>query len=138
MDWGPKSPKQWICREWVGKMGSNESDKHKNRFRWQEDVNGQVYNEENHPRQSLRRSFLYISFRFNYKVSSWCYSNFLFFSPSSSLVTSSSFYTSFSFHPCPPRACQMAGVDTCPISIFHKSCVVTVRLITTVQVSPPY
>ena len=58
MDWDPKSSKQWICKEWVGKLGSNESNKHKSRFRWQEDVNGQVYNEENHHRQSLRRSIL--------------------------------------------------------------------------------
>ena len=58
MDWNPKSPKQWICREWVGKLGSNELDKYKSRFRWQEDVNGQVYSEENRIQQSPRRSVL--------------------------------------------------------------------------------
>jgi len=21
MDLGPKNPKQWICREWIGKLG---------------------------------------------------------------------------------------------------------------------
>ena len=63
MDWGSKSPKQWICREWVGKLGSNESDNHKSRFSWQEDVDGQVYNEENHPRQSLRWSVLIYFFQ---------------------------------------------------------------------------
>ena len=30
-------------------------------------------------------------------------------------------FSLFSFHLCSPRACQMAGVDTCPISTFHKS-----------------
>ena len=58
MDLGPKSPKQWICRKWVGKLGSNESDKHKSRFRWQEDVNRQVFDEVNRPQQSPRRSIL--------------------------------------------------------------------------------
>ena len=46
MDLGSKSPKQWICREWVRKLGSNESDEHLNRFRWQEGVNKQGNDEE--------------------------------------------------------------------------------------------
>ena len=50
MDWGPKGPKQWICKKWIGKLGSNELDKHKSKFRWREDVNGHVYNEEKCPR----------------------------------------------------------------------------------------
>ena len=36
MDLGPKGPKQWISREWVGKLGLNESDNKQNRLRWQE------------------------------------------------------------------------------------------------------
>ena len=71
MDWGPKSLKQWICREWDGKLCSNELDKHKSRFRSQEDVNGQVYNEENRPQQSSRRSVLIYFFQV------WLQSQFL-------------------------------------------------------------
>ena len=58
MNIGPKSPKQLICRERVRKLGSNELDKLENRFKGQEDVNEQVYNEENRHRQSPRRSIL--------------------------------------------------------------------------------
>ena len=50
-----------------------------------------------------------------------CYSLFLSISRSPSLLASFLFYTLFSLHLCPPRACQMAGVDTCLISPFHKS-----------------
>ena len=35
MNLGPKSPTQRICREWVGKLGFNESDNKYNGFRWQ-------------------------------------------------------------------------------------------------------
>ena len=58
MNLGLKSPKQWICREWVEKLGSNKSDKYNSRFRWQEDVNKQGYDEEDHPRQGLKRIVL--------------------------------------------------------------------------------
>ena len=36
MNLDPKSPIQWICREWVEKMGFNESDNKWSGFRWQE------------------------------------------------------------------------------------------------------
>ena len=36
MNLDPKSPIQWICREWVGKLGFNESDNKQSGFRWQE------------------------------------------------------------------------------------------------------
>ena len=29
MDLGPQNPKQWICREWVGKLGFSELDNNK-------------------------------------------------------------------------------------------------------------
>ena len=58
MDLGPTSPKQWICRWWVGKLDSNELDEHNNRFRWQEGVNRQGYDEENRPWQGSRRIVL--------------------------------------------------------------------------------
>ena len=50
-----------------------------------------------------------------------CYSVFLLISWSLSLIASFSFYTLFSFHLYFPRADQIVGVDTCPISIFLKS-----------------
>ena len=58
MDLGPTSPKQWICRGLVGKLGFNESDEHNSRFRWQEGVNRQGYDEENRLWQGLRRIVL--------------------------------------------------------------------------------
>ena len=36
MNLGPKSTIQWICREWVGKLGFNESDNKQSGSRWQE------------------------------------------------------------------------------------------------------
>ena len=36
MNLDPKSPIQWICREWVGKLDFNESDNKQSGFRWQE------------------------------------------------------------------------------------------------------
>ena len=50
-----------------------------------------------------------------------CYSVSFLISQSPSLITSFFFYTLFPFHFCPPRAGQMVGIDTCPISIFLKS-----------------
>ena len=58
MDLGPKSLKQWIYREWVGKLGFNESDRYLGRFGWQENVSKKVYAEENRPQQSPRRFVL--------------------------------------------------------------------------------
>ena len=42
MDLGPKGPIQWICREWVRKLGFNESIHKWSGFKSQEYVNGQV------------------------------------------------------------------------------------------------
>ena len=65
--------------------------------------------------------FLYISFRFDYKVISYCYSVFLLVSQSHFPIASLFFYTLFPFHLYPPRAGQTVGIDTCPISTFPKS-----------------
>ena len=65
--------------------------------------------------------FLYIILKFDYKFSSrllQCFSlNFSI--PSFSAL--SFFYTFFPFHLFTPHACQIVGVDTCPISTSHKS-----------------
>ena len=72
-------------------------------------------------KSSSEGPFLYISFRFAYKVSSYCYSVFLLISRSPSPIASSFLYTLFPFHLFPPHACQIVGIDTCPISPSHKS-----------------
>ena len=63
MGWDLKNPKQWICKEWVEKLGSNKSNRHKSKFRWQEDINGHVYNEEKCHRQRPKRSVLIYFFQ---------------------------------------------------------------------------
>ena len=134
MDWGPKSLKQWICREWVGKLGFNELDKHKSRFKWQEDINGQVYNEENRHRQNPRRSVLIYIFFFSDLITKSILDttvvfSFLFWSPC--LIAPFFFYTVFPFHFHLPRACVLS---TLPISRH----VLAIRLKSTVHVSLPH
>ena len=50
-----------------------------------------------------------------------CYNVSLVIFSIPSLFASFIFYTLLCFHLCPPRACQMAGIDAYPISHFHKS-----------------
>ena len=121
MDLGPKSPKQWICREWVRKLGSNESDKHNNGFRWQEDVINTVMMKTTVLDKVRGELFLYIILKLDYKFGSrllqYFSLNFLIPHPMASFF----FYTVHPFHLHLPRACQTICVDTCPISISHKS-----------------
>ena len=42
MDLGPMSQIQWICREWVGKLGYNEFGNNYNGSKWQLSKSGQV------------------------------------------------------------------------------------------------
>ena len=65
--------------------------------------------------------FLYISLEVSYKYSSNCYSVSFSILQSLCLRVSLLFYTIFPFHLYPPRADQIIGVDSCPISIFLKS-----------------
>ena len=105
-DLGPKSPIQWICREWVKKLDSNKLDNDCSGSKWQENKNKLVLSRENHPQLNLRRLFLvYISFKFDYKSSSCFYSVFLsiFRSPSFR-----GFFHSYTilFLPSPPSTCR--------------------------------
>ena len=43
MDSGPTNPIQWICKELVGKLGFNESDKKQSGFSWQENEDRPIY-----------------------------------------------------------------------------------------------
>ena len=45
-DLGSKSPIQWICREWVGKLGSNELGNKYSRSKWQESKDKLVLSKE--------------------------------------------------------------------------------------------
>ena len=45
MNSDPKSPIQWICKEWVGKLGINESDNKQSGFGWQENEDRPVYSQ---------------------------------------------------------------------------------------------
>ena len=64
--------------------------------------------------------FLYISLEVSYKYSSNCYSVSFSILRSLCLRVSLLFYTIFPFYLYPPRADQIIGVDSCPISIFLK------------------
>ena len=65
--------------------------------------------------------FLYILLEIGYKYSFDCYSISLSILQSLSLRISLLFYTISPFHLYPPRADQIAGVGSCPISTFLKS-----------------
>ena len=74
-DLGPKNPMQWICREWIRKLGFNELDNNYSWPRWQECKDKLILLKENHPRHNPRRSVLvYIFFDFDYKSNSCFYS----------------------------------------------------------------
>ena len=65
--------------------------------------------------------FLYIILKFGYKFSSRMLQCFFLFFSIPILVPSPSFYTVSPFDPYLPHACQMVGVNTCPISTSYKS-----------------
>ena len=106
-DLGPKSPIQWICREWVRKLGSNELNKNYGWLRWQESKDKLVLSKENRPRHYPRRSVLvYISFEFGYKSCYCFYSVFLLILWFPLLKVFFLFYTVFLLSS-PPFACRL-------------------------------
>ena len=135
-DFSPKSPIQWIYREWVKKLGSNELDNNYGGSRWLESKDKQVLFKENHHRHNPRKSVLiYISLEFDYKSSSCCYSIFLLIFRSPFSVYYFPFILSSFFHLHPPRVDQVVDFHSYPISTLLKSLGVAVRLKITVQVS---
>ena len=138
-DLGLKSLIQWICWEWVRKLGSNELDNNYSWPRWQESKDKLVLSKENHPWHNPRRSILvYIFFEFDYKSSFCSYSFFLSILQSFSLRVFPFFYTIFFFYLHPLRVDQATGVDPYPINTFLKSLKVVVGLKIIVQVSLPH
>ena len=122
MNLGPKSLIQLICREWVGKLGFNESNNKQNGSKWQENEDKLVKSKENHPRHSPRRVVLIYFSQVWLQVQSFdCYSVFLLISRSFTLKVSRPFYTTFPFHLHLPRVDQIVGIHPCPISTFLKS-----------------
>ena len=49
---------QWICREWVGKLGYNELGKNYNGSRWQESKSGLILSKENYSQHNPKKSVL--------------------------------------------------------------------------------
>ena len=126
-DLGPKSPIQWICREWVRKLSSNELNNNYSGPRWQESQDKVVLSKENRSRHNLRRSVIvYISFEFDYKSSSCGYSVFPLISQYLLLKVFFLFYTVFllSSPPstCRPRfLCRSMSYQHLPY-VFESSC----------------
>ena len=103
---GPKSAIQWICREWVRKLGSNELDNNYCGSRWQEKKDKLVLSKEDcHQLNPKRLVLVYISFEFDYKSNSCCYSVFLSIFRSPSLRVFFLFYTIFLLSS-PPSKCR--------------------------------
>ena len=142
MDLDLKSSIQWICREWVRKLDSNELGNNYNGFRWKERKYGLVLSKKKCPRHSPRRSILvYIYIYLLNLVTSLVLLLIVFFSfffnpppPGSSF----SFILSSFFHLHPPRVDHVTGFDPYPISTFLKSLGVAIRLKITIQVSLPH
>jgi len=109
MDLGPKSLIQWICRECVRKLGSNELGNNYNGSRSQEKKDGLVLSKENCHRHSPRRSILvYISFWI------WLQVLFLFllcFSPNSSIFVLKGLFPFYTILPLSflPSTCRPSG-----------------------------
>ena len=137
-DFGLKSLIQWICWEWVRKLGSNELDDNYGWPRWQESKDKLVLSKKIILGTIQGDQFLYISFEFDYKSSFCSYSFFLSILQSFSLRVFFLFYTIFFFHLHPLRVDQVTGVDPYPISTFLKSLKVVVGLKIIVQVSLPH
>ena len=96
-DLGLKSQIQWISREWVRKLDSNELDNNYSGPRLQESKDKLFLSKENRSRHNPRRSiFVYISFEFGYKSRSYSYSVFLLILRFPFLRISFLFYTIFS------------------------------------------
>ena len=136
MDLGLKSPIQWICREWIKKLGSNELGNNYNWSRWQERKYGLVLSKEKCPRHSTRRSILVYIYLLNLVTSLvlLLIVFFSFFFDPPPLRSSLSFILSSFFHLHHPCIDQVPGFSPCPISTFLKSLGVAVRLKITVQV----
>ena len=99
------SPIQWICREWIRKLGSNELDNNYSGSRRQKNKDKLVLSKENRPRLNPRRLVLiYNSFEFDYKSSSCGYSVFLLIFRSPLLRVFFLFYIVF-FLSSPPFTC---------------------------------
>ena len=107
LDLGSKSPIQWICRKWVRKLDSNKLDDNYSRSKGQESKDRLVLSKENCYRHNSRRSVLvYISFEFDYKSSSYYYSDFPSIPRSPSLRVFFLFYTIFLLSS-PPSTCRL-------------------------------
>ena len=84
MDWGPKSQRQWICREWVGKTGSEwvgSQIKYTRFTRTEKRI--ELSLEKLSLAQIWGSRFLYIPHKCGYRFSSWllqCFS-LSFFDP---------------------------------------------------------
>ena len=105
-DFGLKSSIQWICREWVRKLDSDELDNNYGGSRWPESKDKQVLSKENHHRHNPRKCVLiYISFEFDYKSSFCCYNVFPLISQSLLLKVFFLFYTVFLLSS-PPSTCR--------------------------------
>ena len=77
MNLGPKSPIQWICREWVGKLGFNELDNNYNGSRSRWSTSGQVYLKKIVLDTIREDQFMYILLGIDYKYSVNGYNLFL-------------------------------------------------------------
>ena len=104
--------KNWVLMNQTNiKVDSNDKKMKLDRFMVKKIVLGTVRGDQ----------FLYLSFRFDYKVSSkslQCYS--LHF-PIPLSLSPFFFYTLSTFHLHVPCACQMVGVDIFPINLSPKS-----------------
>ena len=124
-------PKQWICREWVEKLGWNELDQ---KIKCQEQENRLIFLEKIVISTIRGVEFLYISHKFDYKVGSWllqCFSHGFSNRPLSLHLSFFILSFPFTFHVL-ARWLVLILVPSAPsISL----CVIAVKLITTVQTS---
>ena len=137
-DLDSKSPIQWICREWVGKLGSDELGNDYSGFKWHKIRIDWLYLMKIVLSTVWEDQFLNIILKVDYKNSSYCYNVSLLIpdhSPSGSFFY---FILPSFFHPYLPRVGWIAGIDPCSISTFLKFLVVAVKLKITVQLSPPH
>ena len=92
MNLGPKSLIQWICREWVEKLGFNELDNKYSGFRSQENENRLVYVRRSSSAQSEEiNSYIFLSSLITNSAFD-CYSVFPLISRTLSLIVFFFFY----------------------------------------------
>ena len=126
----PNSLKQWICREWVGKIGWNELDQ---KIKCQEHEDRLIFLEKIVLSTIRWDEFLYISHKFDYRVSSWLLQCSLVVF----LILFSPCVFSFLYSPFSSPLPFMCLPDGWCWYLSHQPlCVITIRLITTVQTSP--